>query len=181
MYLTPEAVARAAYYGVNAHPWGFFDGILSHRGAYTNNEQQYQWYMGSFNARRVVPAPLTITYLQKQYANGKVMLKVKVELTENVAAGHVCHIVLWEDNVSGHRFVERAATTKDVTITSQGQNQEFEHEFTVEGGWVEANLGLSVFVQDNAGKEVKNGRVGIPESAYAVAPTSLGRVKALFN
>jgi hypothetical protein len=181
MYVTPEAVARAGYYGVNAHPWAFFDGIMSHRGAYPN-EQNYLWYMSSFNIRRAVKAPLTVTYLQKQYATGKVMVKVKVDLEETITAGHVCHIVLWEDKVGGHyRFVERAFTTKNVTITGQGQNEEFTHEFTIQAGWNEANLGVSVWVQDPTGKEVKNARAATLESAYAVAPTSVGRVKALFH
>ena len=181
MYVKPEAVVRAGYYGVNAHPWVFFDGIISHRGAYPE-EQNYQWYMSSFNIRRAIKAPLAITFLQKQYAPGKVMVKVKVDLEEAITAGHVCHIVLWEDKVGGHyRFVERAFTTKNVTITGQGQNEEFEHEFTIQAGWNEANLGISVFVQDPTGKEVKNGRAGLLESAYAVEPTSVGRVKALYR
>lgn len=181
MYVTPEAIQRAGYYGVDVHPWVFFDGIMSHRGAYPN-EQNYLWYMSSFNIRRAVKAPLTVTFLQKQYAGGKVMVKVKVDLEESIAAGHVCHIVLWEDKVGGHyRFVERAFTTKNVTITGQGQNEEFTHEFTIQSGWKEANLGVSVFVQDPAGKEVKNARAGILESAYAVEPASVGRVKALFR
>ena len=180
LYVTPEAIARGVYYSVDAHPYVFFDGIIPHRGAYPE-EQNYQWYMSSFNVRRTVNAPVAITLLQKQYANGKVMVKVKVDLEENISAGHVCHIILWEDNVGGHyRFVERAFTTKDLTITSQGQSEEFEHEFTI-SGWDEANLGLSVFVQDPVSKEVKNGRAGVLENAYAVEPTSVGRVKALYH
>lgn len=181
MYTTPEAYARAAYYGVGAWPWVFFDGIMSHRGAYPN-EQNYLWYMSSFNMRRAVKAPLTVTFLQKQYAGGKVMVKVKVDLEEAIAAGHVCHIVLWEDKVGGHyRFVERAFTTKNVTITGKGQNQEFTHEFTIKSGWKEAELGVSVWVQDPTGKEVKNARAAKLEPGDAVTPTSVGRVKALFR
>ena len=182
-YFTAEASARSAYYGGGTGiPKMWADGVLLHYGAYTNNEQMYAWYMGSFNTRRAVKAPLTITFLQKQYAPGKVMVKVKVDLEEAITAGHVCHIVLWEDNVGGHyRFVERAFTTKNVTITGQGQNEEFAHEFTIQAGWNEANLGISVFVQDPTGKEIKNGRAGLLESAYAVEPTSVGRVKALYR
>jgi hypothetical protein len=185
MWYTTEAGARAGYYGVSGLPTAYVDGIIMHRGAYTNNEQMYAWYMTSFNARRAAKAPLTVTFLQKQYANGKVMVKVKVDLEEAIAAGHVCHIVLWEDNMEyggrKFRFVERAFTTKNVTITGQGQNEEFTHEFTIQSGWNEANLGISVFVQDPTGKEVKNGRATTLESAYAVTPASVGRVKALFR
>jgi hypothetical protein len=161
------------------------DGVMSHLGAYTNNEQMYLWYMSSFNIRRNAKAPLTVTFLQKQYANGKVTVKVEVELEEGISAGHVCHIVLWEDNLEysarKFRFVERAATTKNLTITGQGQKEEFTHEFTIQGGWKEGELGVSVFVQDPTGKEVKNARAGKLENAYAVSPSSVGRVKALFR
>ncbi len=182
MYVTSEAMARAGYYAVNAYPWTYFDGLLSHRGAYTNNETQYQWYMSSFNIRQNVNPPVAITFLQKQYANGKVMVKVEVEVLETISSGHVCHFVLWEDKVANHyRFVERAYAPENVTVTGKGEKQEITHEFTIQSGWEEANLGLSVFVQDPTGKEVKNGRAGMLESAYAVSPTSVGRVKALFR
>jgi hypothetical protein len=185
MWHTSEAGARAGYYGMTGYPTAYIDGIMMHRGAYTNNETQYQWYMSSFNIRRNANPPLVVTFLQKQYTSGKVMVKVEVELLEAISSGHVCHIVLWEDNMDyggrKYRFVERAFTTKDVTITAQGQKQEFTHEFTIQGGWKEADLGLSVFVQDPTGKEVKNGRAGKLENAYAVSPTSVGRVKALFR
>lgn len=185
MWYTSEAAQRMGYYGVTGLPTCYIDGIVMHRGAYTNEEQMYTWYMGTFNSRRVMSSPLTITFLQKQYAGGKVMVKVKVDLEQGISAGHVCHIVLWEDNMDyggrKYRFVERGFATKDVTITGQGQNQEFTHEFAIQSGWKEADLGLSVFVQDPTGKEIKNGRGGKLESAYAVAPTSLGRVKALYR
>lgn len=183
-FVTGEASARGGYYGVSGIPHMWADGVLSHRGAYTNNDQMYAWYMSAFNIRRNAAAPLTITFLQKHYANGKVTVKFKVDLEQGITAGHVCHIVLWEDNLEyggrKFRFVERAATTKNVTITGQGQSQEFEHEFTIMG-WKESELGVSVFVQDPNGKEIKNGRAGKLENAYAVSPSSVGRVKALYR
>ncbi len=184
-FVTGEASARGSYYGVSGIPHMWADGVMSHRGAYTNNEQMYAWYMSSFNMRRAVKAPLTITYLQKQYAGGKVMVKVKVDLEESIAAGHVCHIVLWETNLSysGRNFayVERRATTKDVTVTAANETQEIGTTFTLDGGWKLADLGVSVFVQDPTGKEIKQGRATMLEAGSSVTPTSLGRVKALFN
>jgi hypothetical protein len=182
---TSEASTRMGYYGVTGYPTAYIDGIMMHRGAYTNNDQMYAWYMSSFNIRRNATPPLVVTFLQKQYASGKVIVKVEVELLEAISSGHVCHIVLWEDNMDyggrKYRFVERAYVAKDLTITAQGQKQEFTQEFTIQGGWKEADLGLSVFVQDPTGKEVKNGRAGTLDNAYAVSPTSVGRVKALFR
>ena len=185
MWYTAEAGARRGYYGVTGYPTAYIDGIIMHRGAYTNNEQMYQWYMGSFTSRRAVTSPLSITYINRNYGNGHASVKVKVELEDNISAGHVCHIVLWEDNMDyggrKYRFVERAYATRDVTITQKGQSDEYSHDFTLDSGWKVADLGISVFVQDATGKEVKNARGTKLIAGSAVSPTSLGRVKGLFR
>lgn len=183
-WYTAEAAARKSYYGINAYPWAYFDGLISHRGAYPN-EQCYADYMVSFNTRRAIGSPLTISFINSNYGGGHASVKVTVKLEENISSGHVCHIVLWEDNMeySGrkYRFVERAFATKNVTVTSKGQSENLSHDFTLQGGWKVADLGVSVFVQDPNGKEVKNGRGTKLVAGSAVSPTSLGRVKALFN
>jgi hypothetical protein len=141
--------------------------------------------MGTFNSRRVISSPLTVTFLKNSYGSGKTSVKVKVDLEENIAAGHVCHIVLWETNLSyggrNYAYVERAQATKNVTVTNKGQSEEFSHEFTLQGTWKVADLGISVLVQNNGTKLVANGRGTKLVSGMAVSPTSLGRVKALFN
>jgi hypothetical protein len=184
-WYTSEAGARRGYYGVTGYPTAYIDGVVMHRGAYTNNEQMYQWYMGTFNARRNTSSPLTISFINKNYGGGHASVKVTVKLDENISSGHVCHIVLWETNLSyggrSYAYVERAYATKNVTVTSKGQSENFSHDFTLQGGWNVANLGVSVFVQDPTGKEIKNGRGAKLVAGSAVAPTSLGRVKALYN
>jgi hypothetical protein len=185
LWYTSEAAARMGYYGVTGYPTCWVDGVIMHRGAYTNNEQMYNWYMGSFNSRRMVSSPLTITFVHKSYGEGKASVKVKLELEEDLAAGHVCHIVLWENNMSysgrNYSYVERRLETRNVTITSKSQSEEFSQTFTLDGGWKTADLGVSVFVQDPTGKEIKQGRATMLEAGTSVTPTSLGRVKALFN
>lgn len=185
MWYTSEAGARRAYYGVTGYPTAYVDGIIMHRGAYTNNEQMYNWYMGSFNTRRAVASPLTIEFLQKSCGNYTAVVKVKLTLEQSIPSGHVCHLVLWEDKMSyggkSFRFVERRADTKNVTITNANETQEISTTFSLDAGWKKADLGVSVFVQDPNGKEIKQGRATMLEAALNVTPTSLGRVKALYN
>jgi hypothetical protein len=182
LYVTPEAQARAGYYGVNAYPWTWFDGVLSHRGAYTNNDEMYTWYMSSFNIRRFAASPLTIEFVHKSYGDNKASVMVKLTLEEALAAGHVCHFVLWEDQVGGHyRFVERRFATKDVTVSSANETEEIGTTFALDPTWNAANLGVSVFVQDQTGKEVKQARSTMLEEGVGVTPSSVGRVKALFR
>lgn len=184
-WYTSEAAARAGYYGLTGYPTCYIDGIVMHRGAYTNNEQMYNWYKGTFDARRLVASPLTIDFVHKSYGTTMASVKVKLTLEQSISAGHVCHIVLWENNLSysgrNYAYVERRATTKDVTITAANESQEIGTTFTLDGGWKLADLGVSVFVQDPSGKEVKQGRATLLEAGTSVTPTSLGRVKALFN
>jgi len=184
-WYTAEAASRRDYYGVTGYPTAYVDGVIMHRGAYTNNEQMYQWYMGSFNTRRGISSPLKITFINSNYGGGHASVKVKVELEDNISSGHVCHFVLWETNMSyggrNYAYVERAFASKNVTITQKGQSDEFSHDFTLQGGWKVADLGVSVFVQDPNGKEIKNGRAVKLVAGTAVSPASVGRVKALFN
>jgi len=182
LYVTSEAQGRMVYYGVTAHPWTWFDGLISHRGALPTAEDTYNWYMGSFTSRRGIPSPLTIEFIHRSYGENKASVKVKIKLEQSISEGHLCHIVLWEDKVANwYRFVERRAANEAVTITNANETQEISTTFTLDSGWNAANLGVSVFVQHLAGKEIKQGRATMLEAGVSVTPTSLGRVKALFN
>jgi hypothetical protein len=185
LWYTPESAGRAGYYGVSGIPQLWMDGLVQHRGAYTNNEQMYSWYMGTFNSRTTIPSPLTIDFLHKSYGNNMASVKVKLTLEQSIPAGHVCHIVLWEDNLSysgrPYRFVERRLATKDVTITGANETQEISTTFALDASWKTTDLGVSVYVQDPNGKEIKQARATKLEAGTSVTPTSLGRVKALFN
>jgi hypothetical protein len=185
MWYTAEAGTRKNYYGVTGYPTAYADGVIEHRGAYTSNDQMYTWYMGSFNTRRAIPSPLTIEFLHFSYGEGKASVMVELTLEEALAAGHVCHFVLWEDNLSyggrDYSFVERALVTKDVTVTAANESEEIGVTFTLDGGWKAADLGISVFVQDPTSKEIKQGRAKMLEEGVSVVPTSLGKVKTLFH
>lgn len=143
----------------------------------------YSTYLAAFNRRENTPAPLTVSFVSKWANSSQAYAKVKVKLDENVSGGKKVFIVLWEDHARGGaytwRFTERDMGSHDLTVTSQGQEQEFENTFTV-SGYVLDNLGVSVFVQDVSGsKEILNGNAE-KFPGTAVAPASLGRLKALF-
>jgi hypothetical protein len=146
----------------------------------------YSWYMGSFNTRTVVPSPLTIDFLSRSYDGNRASVKVKVKLEQGIPEGHVCHIVLWETGLSyggrDYGYVERVtALSEALTITKAKDEQIIKRTFDLDAGWNKNNLGVSVFVQNLVGKEILNGRAVKLIPGVAVEPTSLGRVKALFN
>jgi hypothetical protein len=183
---TPEAAARwRTYYNESGVPVAHFDGRWRSSGG---SSQTYTNYLNLFNTRTVVPSPLTVTFLTNSHGAGHASVKVRVRLDEDLPSTNVCHVTLWETDIyeqgEYHRFVERAMTTKDVTVTKANQVQEFSHVFDLKTEWKTANMGVTAFVQCTAWpneKLVQNGAAAKLVEGVAVAPASLGRVKALFN
>jgi len=132
---------------------------------------------------------MTVTIQENTLGTNTVYIKVQVTLEASLPSGHMAYIGLWEDNVvvggtygsTPVRVLERDLYSAAVTISSSSQSQVFEHTFNVTTGWKRADLGVTVWVQGpNSDAEVHNGDSKKFDST-GVAPSSLGRVKALFN
>lgn len=183
---TPEATYRwRNYYNESGVPVAHVDGRWRSSGG---SSQTYNNYLNLFNTRTVVASPLTVTVLKSSYGGGHASARVRVRLEEELPSENLCHITLWEtDVVEGsetHRYVERAMTTKKVTVTKKGQLEEFSHVFDLKTEWKTANMGVTAFVQCTTWpdeKLIQNGAAAKLVEGIAVEPTSLGRVKALFN
>ena len=172
------------YYGQKYVPNHFTDGVLNRIGS-----GNYDNYVADYNTRRVISAPMTVTILENTLGSTTAYVKVRVALDENVPAGHTIYIGLWEDKVvvggsygsTPVRVMERDLAKTSLTITSKGQTQNFEHTFTLQGSWKRADLGVTAWVQGpNTAREVHNASAS-KCSPLSVSPSSLGRVKALFN
>lgn len=176
---------RRIYYGVTGYPTLVMDGYDKLVGAYTNNEQQYQWYMSYYNVHTNIPSPCTVTFLNAGYGTTTACVKVRLTLEQSLASGHKCHIVLWEKGLTyagrTYNYVERALATKDVTITNPGQTEDFSNVFTLNAEWVKSNLGVTVIIQNDSTKNIAQGNATMLANAINVAPSSLGRVKAMFH
>jgi hypothetical protein len=169
-----------SYYGARAYPTCYFDGTDFWQGG---GSGVYDQYIAIYNNHKNVPGPLAVTFLANSYAGEHASVKVKVKLEESLGEGHVCHIILWEDKVAGqYNFVERRMAQYEVlTVKNVNDEQVIKRNFTLDAGWNKANLGVSAWVQNFAGKQILNGRATKLVEGVAVTPTSLGRVKALFN
>lgn len=181
-FYTAAAQTRATFYNVGVFPTAIFDGTVRVLGG---GPYTYDDYMAAYNQRRAVPSPLTITFLARSYAANHASVKVKVKLEQNISSGAVVQIILWEDKCySGgkeFRFVQRLqASPATLTITQAGKEQTIKRTFTLNAGWDRNHLGVSAFVQRNADKEVLNGRAAKLVAGVGVAPTSLGRLRALY-
>jgi len=152
------------------------------------SSQTYNNYLALFNTRKDVAGPLAVTFLTNSFGEGHASVKVRVRLEEDLSAENVCHIALWETDVvessETHYYVERAMTTKKLTVTKANQKEEFSHVFTLKTEWKTANMGVTAFVQCNTWpneKLIQNGAAVKLVEGVVVAPASLGRVKALFR
>jgi len=169
-----------SYYGATAFPTCYFDGTDFIRGGGSGT---YDAYLAMYNNHKIAPSPLTVEFLANSYAGDHASVKVKIKLEESLAEGHVCHVILWEDKVVGqYNFVERRMAQYElITAKKANDEQVIKRTFTLDAGWNKANLGVSAWVQNYAGKQILNGRATKLVEGNAVEPTSLGRVKGLFR
>jgi hypothetical protein len=132
---------------------------------------------------------MTVTIQENTLGTNTAYVKVRVTLEDSLPAGHNLYIGLWEDEVvvggsygsTPVRVMERDLHTASVTISSSSQSQDFEYTFNLTTGWKRADLGVTAWVQGpNTDPEVHNADSKKFDST-AIAPASLGRVKALFN
>lgn len=177
-YVSADAQGRFGYYGISATPTIVCDG--SPIGGYDYGSQY-----GAYLNRHTVSSPCTVTFLANSYSGSHACVKIRVTLTGNVTEGNVVYMILWEDKVSSGptwRFVERNMGGYQVLlITQSGQSQDFSKTYTLDGLWNTANLGCTVIVQKLVTHEIFNAGAKKLVAGDAVNPSSLGRVKALFN
>jgi hypothetical protein len=171
-----------SYYAAGSFPTCVFDGADRVIGG---SSDTYNQFLAIYESRRKVSSPVEVEFEANSYAGTHASVKVKVKLEENLAEGHVCHVVIWEDKVVSdktYRFVERRMAQYELlTVSKKGQVQTIRRTFTLGAGWKKANLGVSAFVQKFATREILNGRATKLVAGVAVEPTSLGRVKTLYR
>lgn len=184
-YVSPDVTSRfSGFYGQTYVPNHFTDGLVNRIGS-----GNYDNYVADYEARRSVPAPLAITVLEKTLTSTTCYVKVRVTLEESLPSGHDIYVGLWEDHLvvggtygeTPTRVIERALATTPLTITDSGQSQGFEKTFDVDPGWNQGNIGTTAWVQGpNTDAEVHNATAA-KVSAIGIAPSSLGRIKALYQ
>lgn len=166
---------KFSFYYNNLVPFHVYDGVLS------GNWTSLSDYQNNYNTRHALASPLSISLVSKSLSSTEAKMTVKVTLEETVPAGLKVYIFLWEDHVSNWRYVERAYTIKDLTITAPNQTEDFSHTFSVQSSWIQDNMGFTVLVQDPASPlEVRNAFASKFVNV-GVTPSSLGRVKTLFR
>lgn len=178
--ISPQYGGRGGYYGLQFVPTNVFDGTDMVVGG------EYNTYMSYYNSHHGNPSPLTVTFLSHSYSGDTACVSVKVHIDEDITEGNVVYIALWEDKVTGGshtwRFTERDMPGYTVLeVNKAGQEQVIKKTFTLQGNWKRADLGATAFVQKLVAKNVLNARGTKLAEGIGVEPSSLGRVKALYQ
>jgi len=144
-YATTWATSRASFYGVSGTPVAWFDGTLQCAGAYTNTQQQYNWYLSQFNARKAVPTDVTITATGVPVSGQTYTLRARVCLEAGGTAKTVrVYMVQVLDNwptspAYSRNGFKQAATYQDVALTP-GTCQTVARNFTFDStSWANQN------------------------------------------
>lgn len=175
---TGENTARTSYYGVNAVPWFFIDGIIDGSSSYSSWE-------ALVNGREAVQSPMTIS-VDGVYNSGPGTGKVTayIEATDVISLTNLkLHFVITESEVyinapNGQTVFHEAmrdmlpgSSGELISISSPGDTLLRERDFTLDPSWVLQNCEVVVFVQSDNTKEVLQAAkwkipIDVPNLAY---------------
>ena len=184
MYLhnTTDNTTRRNYYGVNAIPAGFFDGIISVPLPYS--QSTFQSY---FDSRKDILSPVTIIVRDSTYGDS-VLVRVNVLCETYMSNPNVfMHMAVYEDLISYttppgtngetqfHWVMRKMLPTAGGTplILTPGYYKEFVYRYKMDPIWNASKIKNLVYIQAND-KEILN-------AAKPIADFSLLTTKSFFS
>lgn len=182
-YATAEADARHAYYAINGWPTAEFDGTTEYGGG-SHSSSIYGAYLPLYNAAIGVATPfnlsathsisgntLTVNYSVNQLgANASSNLRVHVAVTESKIPQN------WQGMTKVDFAMRKMAPDQNGTAftLTQGNTYSNTATITLAPAWVQANMEVVVWIQDNTTKEVFNAqRAPLLASSFAIDPTAV--------
>ncbi|MCX6157496.1 MAG: T9SS type A sorting domain-containing protein [Ignavibacteriota bacterium] len=184
LYNSTDNTTRRTYYGVNAIPAGFFDGIISVPLPYSQtNLQSY------FDSRKNILSPVTIIVRDSTYGDS-VLVRVNV-LCETFLANPVVNMYMcvYEDLIhyasppgtngetDFHTVMRKMLPAGNGTqlILTPGYNKEFVFRYKMDPVWNASNIKSLVYIQGadkeilNAAKKLANFSLMTSKSFFSVA------------
>jgi hypothetical protein len=164
----PWAVHRDDFYLFEQFPSTWFDGVLECRGCYYDDDQQYNWYLHTYNLRRALPTDIWIQVGGESLGGQTYCITARVGMDPAGAARpvrvYLAHVLDNFPASSDHRYRNclRPPTVPTVDITLQpNTHQEISHDFTFDGtSWAhQTDIKIVVWVQapeDYAPADVSN-------------------------
>lgn len=182
LYNTSDNTTRRTYYGVNAIPAGFFDGIISVPLPYA--QSTFQSY---FDARKNILSPVTIIVRDSTYGDS-VLVRVNVLCETFLANPNVTmHTIVYEDLIhyasppgtngetDFHTVMRKMLPSGSGTplILTPGYNKDFVFRYKMDPVWTAARIKSLVYIQ-GSDKEILN-------TGKAIANFSLLTSKSFFS
>ncbi len=178
-FANADADARCSYYGIRVTPTAVFDGVVTGQPPTT--------WPTIFNQRKNVASPLEMK-LKITTSGDNFTVKATIKRQGTMASsGLRFHCAVTEQNLSysgrdyhhvlrkmypsaaGTAFAINNNETKQVTVNGK-----------LAGAWKRNNLHFVVWVQNHGTKAVYQARLAT-WSEVPVEPSSIGRIKGLFN
>lgn len=163
-YATSESNARNSYYGITGYPTAWFDGSYGSVVGGSTTQTMYSSYLPKVNARMTIPTSFTLEILGQ--ADGDVYsILVRVNKVATYAGTNLkVRFAVTESNIqyNWQGQTELNFVCRDMVPTSQGTSisfdsgdeQEIPLSFTYNNTWVEEEVELIAFIQDDANKQV---------------------------
>lgn len=185
----PFAIARRDEYGVFGTPLVWFDGVDS----YQSSIDAYANYRSRLETRLAIDAPVSIDAQLEVDASafaGEVRATITLAAGETVAnpGEYLVRVALFEDDVflccdptgdSTFQHVGRILSSGEpLTISEITPAQQIVWTFTVQPGWVPANLRAATFVEHGTTNEILNAARATIVDPSGVRPSTWGRVKS---
>jgi thiol-disulfide isomerase/thioredoxin len=164
LYNQTDNTTRRTYYGVNAIPAGFFDGIISVPLPYAQST-----FQSFFDARKNILSPVTIIVRDSTYGDS-VLVRVNVLCETYLTNPNVTlHMAVYEDVINYatppgtngekdfHTVMRKMLPTAAGTqlILTPGYNKEFVYRYKMDPIWAASRMKNLVYIQ-GADKEILN-------------------------
>ncbi len=181
-YATTWGNNRMSYYGVGGYPATWTDGVIEQEGVYTNDAQQYNYYLNQYNTRRATTTDVTMQIGGAQASGQTYNIRVLVGLEPAGAAKsmriHILHALdHWPPDFSYYRNTFRYAATPnyvDVTLLP-GQFQMVNASVTFDAtSWAsQSNIRMIAIAQQISGGSTiyQAAQMGWP---FPPPPTAIG-------
>lgn len=164
-YQNSYSTARLNYYAVGGFPTVKFDGVLSQSGASGN---MYPIYLSKYNSRISIPSSFTIDAEGTNSGLVDYELSITVEKVATASTDNpILHVAVTESHIPDSwggllevNYAERlmAPNASGTTLDFSTVNTEnITINFSVNPDWVNENMELVIFLQNNSTKEVLQG------------------------
>lgn len=163
-YATTESNARNSYYGISGYPTAWFDGSYANYVGGSHTESMYGNYLPIVTARMGIPTSFTLEILgSAEGDNYNIVVRVH-KVAAYTGTNLKVRFAVTESNIqyNWQGQTEMNFVCRDMVPTDQGtavnfdsgNDQEINLTFTYNNTWVEDEVELIAFIQDDANKQV---------------------------